>query len=1157
LTQEELARRVGCAVGTIKKIETDARRPSRQLAELLANELNIAPDDRAIFIQAARAERSPERLPLSDQLVAPPPRMALPAFLTSPTKEPARERARFVTRARELAALGARLNAALQGNGQVVFTTGEAGRGKTALMAEFARRAQATHPSLIVASGNCNAISGVGDPYLPFRDVLSMLCGDVQSRWVAGAITQEHARRLWTLMPVTTQALVENGPDLLDIFVAGDALVRRVTMSVEGNTAWLEQLHALTARDRASYRDLRQASLFEEYTNVLRVLAEQHPLLLLIDDLQWADDASINLLFHVGRRLAGTRVLIVGAYRDSEVELGRPGMDPAIERIHPLKPLIHEFTRSFGDIQIDLNEITAAEGRAFVDTLLDAEPNQLGESFRSSLFERTQGHPLFTVELLRDLQARGALTRDEAGHWTQGAPLDWSTLPTRVEAVIAQRVERLDNELREILTVASVEGEGFSAQVVARALEREEWAILRPLSQELRQRHHLVRDRDQVTVGEQRLARYWFSHVLFQQYLYQQLSPGERRVLHGKVAGALHELYRGGLEEITAQLAHHYAEAGNRDEAVNYLLQAGDRARTLYAHQEALDHYQHALGLLKEMGDEERAARTLIKLGLTYNIAFDFERARRAYEEGLQLWQRVETKRPASSDETASHTLRLNWRDPDTLDPAMPLTIWTVSMIGQFFSGLVRITPEMDVAPEMAHSWDEVDGGHRYIFHLRQDARWSDGTRVTASDFEYAWKRILDPATGAAFPALLLHDIRGARAFHQGATTDPDSIGVRAQDDSTLVVELEVPAPYFIQLLAFPTTYPAPRWAIEKHGDAWTEPGNIVTNGPYILDAWEHNQKMILKRNPRYHSTWGNVPRVELILEGEPDELLALYGADALDLLNLWFLPPAIMDRARQQHAEDYVAGPQLLTYYLTFNVTRPPFDDLRVRRAFALATDKERFADVDMRGNFYPATGGFVPPGMPGHVAGIAPRTDVEMARQLLAEAGYSVGSPGMEGCSFPEIEILTRPGREFLCQPLIAQWRQGLGVTLTVKELPSPELEERMQAAPPHMFLHLWIADYPDPDCYLRVCVQDDQKTFGWHNTLYDQLIERARRITDQQERMQLYRRAEQILVQEMPMLVTTYGQVHVLLKPWLKNYRMARMKQQFWQEIVIEDK
>lgn len=1160
LTQEELARRVGCAVDTIKKIEADARRPSKQLAELLANELEIAPQERTSFIQAARAERSSERLTLPREPVrVTGERGELPAFLAAPAQELPQERTRFVSRRRELAALNQHLHAALEGNGQVVLITGEAGRGKSALMAEFARRAQEAHPDLIVASGNCNAFAGVGDPYLPFRDVMTMLSGDVQSKWVAGAIRQEQARRLWMLIPDMVRALVEQGPDLLDIFVSGEGLLRQAgTTGLE--RSWRERLGTLVERERRGEMltaPAAQTHLFDQYSNVLRTLSAEHPLVLLLDDLQWADDASINLLFHLGRRLAGSRLLLVGAYRESDVALGRPGN--AEERAHPIKPVVHELIRTYGDIRIDLSRVTTAEGREFVEALLDAEPNELGEEFRAAMFEHTQGHPLFSVELLRDMQVRGDLFRDAEGRWVQGAALDWNALPARVEAVIAQRIERLDEGLRELLTVASVEGEGFSAQVAARVLNRDEWQVLRELSQELRLRHHLILDRDEVTAGQQRLSRYQFRHVLFQQYLYHRLGAGERRIMHGKVARALEALYAERLDEVTAQLAHHYAEAGDGEKAVNYLLNAGDRARTLYAHREAIDHYRRALRFLQEMGDDERAARTLMKLGLTYNLAFDFERARQAYDEGFVLWQRVETNRRLASPphslrgtiEPDARTLRTNWRDPDTLDPAHPLTIWTVSMVGHFFSGLVTITPEMDVAPDVARSWDVLEGGKKYIFHLRQDVRWSDGTAVTAGDFEYAWKRVLDPATGAMFAAILLHDIRGARSYHRGETTDADSIGVRAINDTTLEVELEVPAAYFIQLLAYPTTYPVPRRAVEAHGKAWTEPRYIVTNGPFRLVAWEHHRKMVLERNPAYHGAWGNMQRMELILEDDPADLLSLYEEDGLDMLHLWFLPPATMDRARQYHAGDYVSGPQLLTYYFAFHVTRPPFDDVRVRRAFALAVDKDRLANVDMRGNFYPATGGFVPPGMPGHAPGIAPRRDAAEARRLLAEAGF----PGGRG--FPTIEILTRTGREYLCEPLMAQWRETLGVEMTVEGVSSPELEERLGKQMPDLFLHLWVADYPDPDCYLRVCMQDDQPTFGWHNARYEGLIEEARRLTDQAERMRLYRQAEEILIEEMPILPTAYGRVHVLLKPWVRNYCLAMMKQQFWKEIVIEAK
>jgi adenylate cyclase len=194
---------------------------------------------------------------------------------------------------------------------------------------------------------------------------------------------------------------------------------------------------------------------------VLRTLAKTHPLLLMLDDVQWADSASIGLLFHLGRRLEGSSILIACAYRPEEVALERAG-----ER-HPLEKVLAEFKWSLGDVWVDLRRADEREGRSFVDALLDTEPNRLGEDFRRALFEHTGGHPLFTVEVLRAMQERGDLVPDAEGRWVEGPSLDWERLPARVEAMIAERIGRLDEELRDVLAVASVEGEWFTAQVVA------------------------------------------------------------------------------------------------------------------------------------------------------------------------------------------------------------------------------------------------------------------------------------------------------------------------------------------------------------------------------------------------------------------------------------------------------------------------------------------------------------------------------------------------------------------------------------------------------------------------------------------------------------------------------------------------------------------
>jgi DNA-binding SARP family transcriptional activator len=618
----------------------------------------------------------------------------LPSFLGDGEAPVADERPVFVAREREVGRLDEQFRAALDGGGRVVFVTGEAGRGKTALLGEFARRAQANQADLIVVTGNCSAYTGLGDPYLPFRDVMGMLSGDVEASWAAGIITKQHALRLWTLIPQTVQALVEAGSDLIEVFVSGIALVQRAAAHNLGETGQLQQLQTLMQQIQAGTEGLEQRHLFEQYTQVLRTLARRQPLLVLLDDLQWADGASINLLFHLGRRLAGSRILILGAYRPSEVALGRPvrsstGQDGQ----HPLKLVVNELTRQSGDIRIDLGQMTPAEGRDFVEALLDSQPNRLSETFRTVLFKRTKGHPLFTVELLRDMQERGDLIRDKAGDWIEGPALIWDALPARVEAVIEQRLDRLEAPLQEILAASSIEGEEFTAQIVARLQGLDELTLLRQLSQELVRRHRLVRECGEEIVGQQRLSRYQFSHVLYQQYLYDHLSPGERRLLHGQIAALLEEIYTGHTGQVAAQLARHYVEAGEGEQAIGYLIEAGDQARGLYAYQAAVDHYQQALAFLKAGDDYEKMSRTLMKLGLSYHLDLDFQRAAQVYEEGFSLWQQVSQSKSASPYAPSPQPLRGHWSAPATVDPGLAGQIESLSLIDQLFSGLVELSP--------------------------------------------------------------------------------------------------------------------------------------------------------------------------------------------------------------------------------------------------------------------------------------------------------------------------------------------------------------------------------------------------------------------------------------------------------------------------------
>jgi predicted ATPase/predicted Ser/Thr protein kinase len=535
-----------------------------------------------------------------------PQRPRLPGFLLEPGAESPGTRPVFVAREQELSQLGEWLDASLTGKGQVVFITGEAGGGKTALLQEFSRRAMEAHPDLIVASGKCNAHTGIGDPYFPFIEIMGLLSGDVEAKWAAGAISREHAVRLWNLVTLVSQTLLASGQDLINVFVPGHSLVSRSEAASRNPAGWLTTLKKFVERKSSLPPDstLQQSTLFEQYTRLLLTLAKQRPLLLILDDLQWVDAGSAGLLFHLGRRISGSRLLILGAFRSSEISIGRG------EERHPMESIRNEFKSAFGEMEI---EVGKAEERMFVDQFIDSESNRLGEKFRQTLFRQTRGHPLFTVELLRTMQERGALVKDEEGRWVQGPEFDWHTLPARIDAVIEERVNRLSEKLRETLTIASVEGEEFTAEVIARLQDAEVFALIRILSRELEKRHHLVSAKGIRQLAKRRLSLYLFQHILFQRHLYDSLDTVERAHLHEQVGTILESLYGGEAEEICVQLAHHFLEAGNTAKAIEHLMKAGRRAVRLSANEEAIAHYRKALGLLLELPETpERDQKELV-----------------------------------------------------------------------------------------------------------------------------------------------------------------------------------------------------------------------------------------------------------------------------------------------------------------------------------------------------------------------------------------------------------------------------------------------------------------------------------------------------------------------------------------------------------------
>jgi oligopeptide transport system substrate-binding protein len=468
-------------------------------------------------------------------------------------------------------------------------------------------------------------------------------------------------------------------------------------------------------------------------------------------------------------------------------------------------------------------------------------------------------------------------------------------------------------------------------------------------------------------------------------------------------------------------------------------------------------------------------------------------------------------------------------------------------VLEQLFSSLIRFGPDMEVLPEAATSWEVLESGLTYVFHLRQDAQWSDGTPVTARDFEYAWKRFLHPARPPN-PATSFYNVRGARAYHQGVVSDPDSVAVRCLDECTLVVDLEAPDHNFLHLTLY--AIPVPRHLVEVHGDAWTEPGRLVSNGPFRLESWQRGQSMTLARNPHYHGRFeGNLERVELSF-APPPAAIAAYEAHRLDILALDYAPLAEMDRLRHQHPGEYLSVPDLSTYYLRYDSSRPPFHDRRVRRSFVLATGRSRLADLVLGGHVFPATGGQVPPAVAGHSPGIALRYHPSEAHQLLAEAGY----PGGRG--FPAVELLLAEGREAVVGDLSAQWLANLGVEVTGGTLPWADLLARANEQPPHILGMASAAHYPDPATFVGPVRRDDgHPSYVWQDAAYDRLAGEATQATDQAQRLGLFQQMDRIVLEEAWMVPLWYGRRHLLVKPWVVRLPTSPIMGCFWKDVIIE--
>jgi len=458
------------------------------------------------------------------------------------------------------------------------------------------------------------------------------------------------------------------------------------------------------------------------------------------------------------------------------------------------------------------------------------------------------------------------------------------------------------------------------------------------------------------------------------------------------------------------------------------------------------------------------------------------------------------------TDSASEKTFRVNLgTEPPSLDWSLATDHVSFNVIANLMVGLTEFDRDLKPVPVVAKSWNVLDGGKRIVFHLRHDATWSDGKKVRAQDFEYSWKRLLNPRTASEY-AYILFDILNAQEYQQGKIQQ-EAIGIKARDDFTLEVQLKHPTAYFLSITTFEVTFPQRQDIIEKYGPKWTEPDHIVTNGPFLLSRWKHENEIELRANPNFFLGKPAIETVQMFMINEKTTALALYEQGQLDFIDNHSVP--ILEKPRISRLSGFRRVPQLRGYYYGFVIDRTPFDDARVRKAFALAIDRRTFAKI-LHGGEEPASC-WIPPGMPAHNPEIGLPYNPSEARRLLKEAGYP------DGRGFPEITLAynTDEDHKIVAEAVQGMWKRNLGVLARLENQEWKVYLKKLQTDPPHVFRLGWGADYPDPDNFMKLFTSlSGNNNTRWKNRSYDNLVERAAREPDERRRTRLYNEAQKLL-------------------------------------------
>lgn len=508
-------------------------------------------------------------------------------------------------------------------------------------------------------------------------------------------------------------------------------------------------------------------------------------------------------------------------------------------------------------------------------------------------------------------------------------------------------------------------------------------------------------------------------------------------------------------------------------------------------------------------------------------------------------------KTTAEKKAVEGYLLLNNMAEPSGLDPQTITGLSESHIVGALFEGLVNYHPQdLRPIPGIAESWAMSADGRTWTFRLRPTARWSNGDPITAGDFLFSYERMLLPSFGAEY-ASMLHPVKGAKAFAAGQSRDFRTVGFRSPDPLTLVIELEYPVPYFLQLVCHHSWIPVHPPTILKHGridslnTPWTRPGAMVSSGAFTLEAWEVARRVVVRKNPLYWNA-GEVSLNAVEFRAIADLFAEERAFRGGELHLTGAVPPYKVAKLREQKDPRLRVDPFLSTSYVWVNcdikgnlpvdaAARKALGDPRVRRALGMAIDRNLIAEKVLRAGETPALH-LTPPGTGGFQPVAAWSEDLAEARRLLAEAGY----PGGQG--LPKFDYLyaTSEGQQMVAQAFQAMWRQRLGVEIVLRNLEWKVYLAAMRKGEFHLCRGAWVGDYNDPNTFLEMLISGNElNQANWSDAAYDRLLGLAARENDPVRRFAYFQEAEARLASQAPVLPVVFNKNKFLIRPEVKGW------------------